>query len=247
MDNRTKEKIVLFAMPTYGRLGMLDASVGMFLLQNKMEGFKFILSVVNTDPKVEVSCNADIPIVIHNHKGDERMSLIDARNTASLAVESDYIIPWDDDDLHFPTRAESHIEFLETQEKVNWVCHKDALVDNGFRKFQKVGYAIVHSGAFRTSEFHNAGHYGGGVDKQDDVNLWRRFKNKLSARVGGMPHTVYSTKRDSYHTSMSSERVRELSVELDRERAAPNGKFLIRPSTAVATMKYSNFWCGFKR
>ena len=93
---------------TYGRPELLEEAVESFKRQ-RWDGLKELV-VVNDHPAQELVC-ADDEVVIVNLK--RRFRTIGEKRNFSVALASyDYLLTWDDDDIHLPWRIEETMKTL---------------------------------------------------------------------------------------------------------------------------------------
>ena len=95
---------------TYGRPGLLEEAVESFKRQ-RWDGPKELI-VVNDHPEQELVCDDEGgEILIVNLKRRLR-TLGEKRNFAAALARYEYLLPWDDDDIHLPWRIEETMKSL---------------------------------------------------------------------------------------------------------------------------------------
>lgn len=100
---------VVCACCTYGRENLLPEAVQCFLYQDYIGESHLV--ILNDQENIKYTFNHPKVTVINV---DKRFDTIgEKRNVCSLTVDSDIILPWDDDDIHLPWRISITVDRMK--------------------------------------------------------------------------------------------------------------------------------------
>lgn len=223
---------------TAGRLHLVNRVVAMFLLQ-RPGNYEAEMIVVNNDPGVMFQLDPlylDCGISFANVGG----GLLGARNHALRFRHwpGDWGVTWDDDDVHLPGRLLQASRVIRSLPKPVAIMNKQHLTCNKHRtpriEFRWCGGQLVYprDPLIATGGYPDwSKNAGGGLFGSDDQHIWSVCGN---ATFSEHPEFFYEWHGIRQHASGSTQEAYEQTIAGNREKYAPNGRFVIRPDFPAA-------------
>lgn len=114
---------------TYGRPALLEEAIESFIRQ-RWDGPKELI-VLNDHPEQKLLCDYNYDVVRVFNLPWRLATLGDKRNLSVVLAKYDYLLIWDDDDIHLPWRIEETMKVLPAQKYFKcpavWLMRGDEL------------------------------------------------------------------------------------------------------------------------
>ena len=210
---------------TYGRPELLEEAIESFKRQ-RWDGPKELV-VVNDHPDQELSCTDD-EIVIVNLKRRFR-TLGEKRNFSAAIAKYEYLLTWDDDDIHLPWRIEETMKALPQEQF--YMCPQAWLSVGGkLAGDPRRADGVYHCGAayskylFKEVCGYACMNGGEDLDFEDRIRLNPRIRKywKFTTLPLACLYLIYRREHGHYHTS-GCWSLGEINPEVYR------GKYRLRP------------------
>jgi glycosyltransferase involved in cell wall biosynthesis len=209
---------------TYGRPFLLEEAVESFLRQT-WNGPKELI-ILNDHPDQELVFK--YPKVVVANRKTRLPTLGEKRNLSVELARYEYLLPWDDDDVHLPWRIEETMHGLEGRDFFKcpqvWQTNRGVFENN----VQDDDFAYHATAAYSRTLFEQIGgypHMNGGEDQEFEGAI-KRCSNSRHWNVVRVPlervFYIYRRCHGSYHVSGVDD-LRDIEPDVNR------GEYHLRP------------------